>query len=411
MAARAAGYRGAMYPWQSGSNGREETQTMHFNPRSGRWIPDHTHLQRHIGVGHRLQHLAVLQVTDDHEFSTTTAPRCCSRSPASGPVSRTYNRSLDRYEIAGVMGPDEYHTATPAPTGPGLDNNAYTNVMVAWVLERARDVLDSAARAHVRQLCERLGLTRGGAGAVGALSRLRVPFHGDGIISQFEGYGDLEEFDWDGYRSATATSSGWIGSSRAEGDTTNRYQVSKQADVLMLFYLLSADELACCSSGSATRSTRDHSADHRVLLLARSRPWFNAQSGGACLGAGARRPPGLVGALPGGARQRHRRHPGRHDARRASTSGAMAGTIDLLQRCYTGLELRGDVLWLRPRLPKALRRLRLFVRYRGHSLDLKLTGDAVEVSTMPCCAPSIRVAVNDETHDLAASERRRCPLR
>ena len=91
--------------------------------------------------------------------------------------------------------------------------------------------------------------------------------------------------------------------------------------------------------------------------------------------------------------------------------GAMAGTVDILQRCYTGIELRGDVLWLRPRLPKALRRLRLFVRYRGHSLDLKLTGDAVEVSTMPCCAPSIRVAVNDETHDLAASERRRFPLR
>lgn len=34
---------------------------------------------------------------------------------------------------------------------------------------------------------------------------------------------------------------------------------------------------------------------------------------------------------------------------------------------------------------------------------------AVEVSTMHCCAPSIRVAVNGETHDLAASERRRFP--
>ena len=90
---------------------------------------------------------------------------------------------------------------------------------------------------------------------------------------------------------------------------------------------------------------------------------------------------------------------------------AMAGTVDILQRCYTGIELRGDVLWLRPRLPKALRRLRLSVSYRGHSLDLERTVDAVEVSTMHCCAPSIRVAVNDETHDLAASERRRFPLR
>ena len=29
-----------MYPWQSGSDGREETQRVHLNPRSGRWIPD-----------------------------------------------------------------------------------------------------------------------------------------------------------------------------------------------------------------------------------------------------------------------------------------------------------------------------------------------------------------------------------
>ena len=35
-----AGYRGAMYPWQSGSDGREETQVVHLNPLSGRWEPD-----------------------------------------------------------------------------------------------------------------------------------------------------------------------------------------------------------------------------------------------------------------------------------------------------------------------------------------------------------------------------------
>ena len=46
--ARDAGYKGAMYPWQSGSNGREETQHMHLNPESNRWLPDNTYLQRHV---------------------------------------------------------------------------------------------------------------------------------------------------------------------------------------------------------------------------------------------------------------------------------------------------------------------------------------------------------------------------
>ncbi|MCU1617919.1 MAG: Beta-phosphoglucomutase hydrolase, partial [Frankiales bacterium] len=47
-AARAEGYEGAMFPWQSGATGREETQTLHLNPKSGRWLPDHSHNQRHV---------------------------------------------------------------------------------------------------------------------------------------------------------------------------------------------------------------------------------------------------------------------------------------------------------------------------------------------------------------------------
>lgn len=35
-----AGFDGAMFPWQSSANGREETQTLHLNPKSARWLPD-----------------------------------------------------------------------------------------------------------------------------------------------------------------------------------------------------------------------------------------------------------------------------------------------------------------------------------------------------------------------------------
>jgi alpha,alpha-trehalase len=49
-AAAEAGFRGAMYPWQSGSTGREESQALHLNLHSGRWIPDNSHRQRHINA-------------------------------------------------------------------------------------------------------------------------------------------------------------------------------------------------------------------------------------------------------------------------------------------------------------------------------------------------------------------------
>jgi hypothetical protein len=46
------------------------------------------------------------------------------------------------------------------------------------------------------------------------------------------------------------------------------------------------------------------------------------------------------------------------------------------------------------------------VRYWGQSLAIELAGDAVRVNAMHCLAPSVRVAVNGETYDIAASESR-----
>src|SRR5687768_12091466 len=65
----------------------------------------------------------------------------------------------------------------------------------------------------------------------------------DGVLLQFRGYDGLEEFDWPGYRQRYGDISRLDRILEAEGDSTNRYKLSKQADVLMLFQLLPADEL------------------------------------------------------------------------------------------------------------------------------------------------------------------------
>src|SRR5690606_19818997 len=63
------------------------------------------------------------------------------------------------------------------------------------------------------------------------------------IISQFEGYDALEELDWDGYRMRYGNIQRLELILEAEGDSADRYKCSKQADVLMLFYLFSSEEL------------------------------------------------------------------------------------------------------------------------------------------------------------------------
>jgi alpha,alpha-trehalase len=59
-----------MFPWQSGSNGREEAQPLHLNPKSGRWIPDNSQLERHINLAVGYNVWQYYQVSGDIEFMT-----------------------------------------------------------------------------------------------------------------------------------------------------------------------------------------------------------------------------------------------------------------------------------------------------------------------------------------------------
>jgi trehalose/maltose hydrolase-like predicted phosphorylase len=76
--------------------------------------------------------------------------------------------------------------------------------------------------------------------------------------------------------------------------------------------------------------------------------------------------------------------------------GAMAGTVDLVQRVSTGIEATRDVLRLNPRLPEELERLDMRIRYRGHTLDLKLTRDSLTVRGRERGPAPIRLVCRDE---------------
>jgi alpha,alpha-trehalase len=257
-----------------------------------------------------------------------------------------------------------------------------------------------------RRVRDRLGLTDEEIAEWDTITRrMRLVFHADGILSQFEGYDSLKEFDWDAYRHRYGHLYRLDFILEAEGDSTNHYKLAKQPDVLMLFYLFSSAELRTLferldypfNEQTIPKNINYyyHRSAHDSSLSRVADSWVLAR---------ANRPGSWdvfmealvtdVADIQGGTTPE-----GIH-------LGAMAGTVDVLQRCYTGIELRGDVLRLNPRLPTALRRLRLFVRYRGQSLLIELERDALRVQAMHCTAPSIRVAVNGETYELAASDTR-----
>jgi trehalose/maltose hydrolase-like predicted phosphorylase len=76
--------------------------------------------------------------------------------------------------------------------------------------------------------------------------------------------------------------------------------------------------------------------------------------------------------------------------------GAMAGSVDLVQRCFTGLELRDDELRFHPALPQELRRLSFRLRYRKHSLTVDVTPTELTLHSDPSGAEDITVVVDGQ---------------
>jgi beta-phosphoglucomutase family hydrolase len=405
-AAAGAGFRGAMFPWQSGSDGQEETQEFNLNPHSKRWIPDNSYLQRHVGSAIAYNVWQYYQVTHDVEFLQYHGAELILEIARFWSSIATYNQERRRYEIRGVMGPDEFHEGYPDAPTPGLNNNTYTNIMAVWVLCRAQEVLDLLPDVRRADLMARLQLSTEEIARWGEISRrMYVPFHGDGIISQFEGYEQLIELDWESYRMRYDNIQRLELILEAEHDSANRYKLSKQADLLMLFYLFSSEELRELFARldypfeyeTIPRNVvyYDARSSHGSTLSRVVHAWVLARSDRA------RAMTYFAEALQSDV----------SDIQQGTTAegihlGAMAGTVDLMQRVSTGIEVTGDVLRFNPKLPEELERLDMRIRYRGHTLDLRLTREALTVRGRDHGPAPINLGFKDEVHEFTGGSTR-----
>jgi trehalose/maltose hydrolase-like predicted phosphorylase len=412
-AAAEAGYAGAMFPWQSGSDGTEETQVVHLNPLSGTWDPDHSHNQRHVNAAIFYNVWQYYQATDDLEFLRDYGAELMLEIARFWASIAHRNPQTGRYEIHGVMGPDEFHERYPGATEGGLRNNAYTNVMVAWICSTAPRVLGMLPTARRRALRSRLGLTDAEIERWSEMTRLMyVPTHaspeGYRVISQFEGYENLEELDWDGYRAKHTNIQRMDRILKAEGDDPDHYKVAKQADAVMLFFLFSDDELReilgrlgysdVAGDPDLARRTIDY-YDHRTshgstlslvahaAVLAGIDPASSWERFLVALESD-------VGDVQGGTTKE-----GIH-------MGVMSGTLDLLQRAYVGCSVRDGVLHFAPRLTTRLDGLRYSMVFQGTTLQVSVNDGllVVEVATEGFSHP-VKIGMGGEVRELGAGDR------
>ena len=376
-AAEAEGFRGAMFPWQSGSDGREETQTVHYNPLSGAWDPDHSRLQRHVSLAVAFDVWQHARLTGDEAFLEAEGGEMLLEICRFWVSLAELNQELERYEIRGVMGPDEFHEKMPGASEGGLVNNAYTNLMVVWILRRALELVDQLEPEARARLTGTVGL---GDEELerwrDVAARMAIPLGDDGLLEQFEGYSELEEIDWEDYRARYGDVHRMDRILKAEGKSPDDYKVSKQADALMLFYNLPLAEVEELVRSLGYEVDQDFTRRNLEVHLRHT-------SHGSTL---SRIVHAQLAAEVGDRELswkmfRDALTSDYEDIQGGTTAegihtGVMASTVLVLLRAYLGLELDHQGLRLSPRLPPGWRRVRFGVRLRGTRYDLTVAPGA-----------------------------------
>ncbi len=226
------GYKGAMFAWESAATGDEVTPrwSMPNDPYAEDvriWCRDR---EIHISADIAYAVWQYWQATgDDHwlrdygaEIILDTALFWMSRVE--------WNPKQERYELSGVIGADEYHEQ--------VNNNAFTNRMVQWHLEKAIAVYDwlqhtfpdvaAALAQHLQLTPERLQRWQS------VITHMYMPYDPEtGLIEQFEGFFQLKDIDLREYEPRDRSIQVVLGITE-----TNQRQVLKQPDVLMLLYLM-----------------------------------------------------------------------------------------------------------------------------------------------------------------------------
>lgn len=226
------GCRGALYAWESAATGAETAPREATLP-SGETIPILTgEYEDHISADIPYAAWQYWRATGDTDFFTGAGAEVmleCARFWA----SRAEADSENHYHIRRVIGPDEYHEI--------VDDNAYTNGMARWTLERGAEAADWLRRNAPQRLADLAGrmdlAAREPEEWRHIAARLVTGFNpATGLFEQFAGYFALDQMDISPYEGRLVALDAILG-----GERIRRSQVIKQADVLMLLHLLASE--------------------------------------------------------------------------------------------------------------------------------------------------------------------------
>ena len=402
--ARQNGYEGAMYPWQTADDGMEETQSIHFNPLSGKWDPDLSRKQRHVSFAIAYNIWEYYYCTNDLEFLHNYGAEVMIEIARFWASIATYDEKNGRFHIKGIMGPDEFHEKYPEADEPGINDNAYTNIMVSWLLHKTIKTVQRLPEKVINTLSEKINFTMKEIDKWKKIvSKMNVVISDQGLVAQFDGFMDLKEINWEQYRKKYHDLHRMDRILKAEGDFPDKYQLAKQADVLMTFYLLSPGQVKHIldimgfpiqddkefmrknyeyyvkrTSHGSTLSLIVHSAILKYLSSHKKDMWkwfFHALKSDIYDTQGGTTAEGIH-------------------------CGVMAGTLDIIIKSFAGINIFKDYIKLTPNLPAHWHKLSFKILHRNNLLDIEVTKDAIKINRLTNVKKRVGVKVGDKNYNL-----------
>ncbi|MFZ3619269.1 glycoside hydrolase family 65 protein [Leclercia barmai] len=216
--ARRNGWPGALFPWESAASGQEETpEFAAINIRTGiRQKVASALAEHHIVADIAWAVVAYWQATHDDDFMLSEGLTLLMET-ASFWMGRA-TEANGRLEIHDVIGPDEYTEH--------VNNNAYTNYLAWHNVASARRFMTMFGREDARFTVN----------ANRFLTRLWLPeANAEGVLPQDDTFMAKPAIDLSRYKAKAGKQTILLDYSRAE---VNEMQILKQADVVMLNYLL-----------------------------------------------------------------------------------------------------------------------------------------------------------------------------
>jgi hypothetical protein len=344
-AAAARGLAGARFPWESAGDGRDVTpRLVHGANGEPIAILTGTH-EEHIVADVAWAAERYAAWSGDAGFLAQGPGRDLVVDTARYWASRIRLDRSGRGHLYGVMGPDEYHEV--------VDDDAYTNVMARWNLERGALLLE-ATGGRDEEEAQRWRKLAG---------RLVDGWDPDRhLYEQFAGYFGLEPLRITDLAHPPVAADVLLGHERVAGS-----QVIKQADVLMLHHLVPTavvpGSLAPCLDFYEPRTAHGSSLSPAIS---------------ASLLARANRPEAALELFRTAARLDL-------DDITGTTAGGlhlatMGGLWQSLAYGFLGLRAETDGLEVDPHLPEAWTTLSLSFRYRGQRVTVAATHEHVDVA-------------------------------